>query len=53
MKIKLKLLKMRQQKHLKILNKIFQIVLIDPPYNTNITEKCLFKLKESKFNKSR
>ena len=37
---------MRQQKHLKNIKKIFQIVLIDPPYNTNITEKCLFKLKE-------
>ena len=34
------------KKALKNLNKIFQIVLIDPPYNTNITEKCLFKLKE-------
>ena len=33
-------------KALKIINKIFQIVLIDPPYNTNITEKCLLKLKE-------
>ena len=33
-------------KALKKVNKIFQIVLIDPPYNTNITEKCLFKLKE-------
>ena len=43
--IKLKLLKMRQ-KSIKNINKIFQIVLIDPPYNTNITEKCLFKLKE-------
>ena len=28
------------------INKVFQIVLIDPPYNTNITEKCLFNLKE-------
>ena len=33
-------------KALKNINKIFQIVLIDPPYNTNITEKCLLKLKE-------
>ena len=41
----LKLSEMRQQA-LKNINKIFQIVLIDPPYNTNITEKCLFKLKE-------
>ena len=33
-------------KALKNLSKIFQIVLIDPPYNTDITEKCLFTLKE-------
>ena len=33
-------------KALKNIKKIFQIVLMDPPYNTNITEKCLFKLKE-------
>ena len=33
-------------KALKYINKVFQIVLIDPPYNTNITEKCLLKLKE-------
>ena len=33
-------------KALKNINKIFQIVLIDPPYNTKITEKCLLKLKE-------
>ena len=33
-------------KALKNINKIFQIVLIDPPYNTNVTEKCLLKLKE-------
>ena len=31
---------------LKNIKKIFQIILIDPPYNTNLTEKCLFKLKE-------
>ena len=30
---------------LKNINKIFQIVLIDPPYNTTITEECLFSLK--------
>ena len=33
-------------KALKNLNKVFQIVLIDPPYRTNITEECLFKLNE-------
>jgi len=33
-------------KALKNIKKIFQIVLMDPPYNTNITEKCLLKLKE-------
>ena len=33
-------------KALKNINKIFQIVLMDPPYNTNITDKCLFELKE-------
>ena len=33
-------------KALKNIKKIFQIVLMDPPYNTNIIEKCLFKLKE-------
>ena len=33
-------------KALKNINKIFQIVLVDPPYNTNIIEKCLFNLKE-------
>ncbi len=31
---------------LKNINTIFQIVLIDPPYKTDITEKCLFHLKE-------
>ena len=43
---KIKIIKDEAKKALKNLNKIFQIVLIDPPYNTNITEKCLFKLKE-------
>ena len=43
---KIKIIKDEATKALKNLNKIFQIVLIDPPYNTNITEKCLFKLKE-------
>ena len=33
-------------KALKKINKIFQIVLIDPPYNTDIIERCLFELKE-------
>ena len=41
-----KIIKDEATKALKNINKIFQIVLIDPPYNTNITEKCLFKLKE-------
>ena len=43
---KIKIIKDEATKALKNLSKIFQIVLIDPPYNTNITEKCLFKLKE-------
>ena len=43
---KIKIIKDEATKALKYLSKIFQIVLIDPPYNTNITEKCLFKLKE-------
>ena len=43
---KIKIIKDEAKKALKNLNKIFQIVLMDPPYNTNITEKCLFKLKE-------
>lgn len=41
-----KIIRDEATKALKKVNKIFQIVLIDPPYNTNITEKCLFKLKE-------
>ena len=41
-----KIIKDEATKALKNINKIFQIVLIDPPYNTDITEKCLFKLKE-------
>ena len=43
---KIKIIKGEATKELNNINKIFQIVLIDPPYNTNITEKCLFKLKE-------
>ena len=43
---KIKIIKDEATKALKNIKKIFQIVLIDPPYNTNITEKCLFKLKE-------
>ena len=43
---KIKIIKDEATKALKNLSKIFQIVLIDPPYNTNITEKCLLKLKE-------
>ena len=42
----IKMIKDEATKALKNINKIFQIVFIDPPYNTNITEKCLFKLKE-------
>ena len=42
----IKIIKNEATKALKNIKKIFQIVLIDPPYNTNITEKCLFKLKE-------
>ena len=42
----IKIIKDEAIKALKNINKNFQIVLIDPPYNTNITEKCLFKLKE-------
>ena len=43
---KIKIIKDEATKAFKSINKVFQIVLIDPPYNTNITEKCLFKLKE-------
>ena len=42
----IKIIKDEATKALKNIKKIFQIILIDPPYNTNITEKCLFKLKE-------
>ena len=42
----IKIIKSEATKALKNIKKIFQIVLMDPPYNTNITEKCLFKLKE-------
>ena len=45
-KNKIKIFKDEATNALKNINKIFQIVLIDPPYNTNIIEKCLFKLKE-------
>ena len=45
-KNKIKIIKDEATKALKKINKSFQIVLIDPPYNTNIVEKCLFKLKE-------
>ena len=43
---KIKIIKDEVTKALKNIKKIFQIVLMDPPYNTNITEKCLLKLKE-------
>ena len=42
----IKIIRDEATKALKDINGIFNIVLIDPPYNTNITEKCLFKLKE-------
>ena len=45
-KNKIKIIKDEATKALKNINKIFQIVLIDPPYNSNIIEKCLFTLKE-------
>ncbi len=41
-----KIIKDEATKALKNINMIFQIVLIDPPYNTNIIEKCLIQLKE-------
>ena len=43
---KIKIIKDEAIKALKNINEVFQIVLIDPPYNSNITEKCLFKLKK-------
>ena len=43
---KIKIIKDEATKALRNINEIFQIVLIDPPYNSNITEKCLFKLKK-------
>ena len=42
----IKIIKNEATKALENIKKIFQIILIDPPYNTNITEKCLLKLKE-------
>jgi len=33
-------------KALQYINIIFDVVLIDPPYNSNIIEECLVKLKE-------
>ncbi len=43
---KIKIIKDEATKALININEIFQIVLIDPPYNSNITDKCLFKLKK-------
>ncbi len=43
---KIKIIKDEATKALKNINKVFQIVLIDPPYSSNITEKCLSKLKK-------
>ena len=45
-KNKIKIIKDEATKALNNINKIFQIVLIDPPYNSNIIEKCLFTLRE-------
>ena len=42
----IKIIKDEATKALKNIKKIFQIILIDPPYNTNIIEKCLLQLKE-------
>ena len=42
----IKIIKDEATKALKNIKKIFQIVLMDPPYNTKIIEKCLLKLKE-------
>ena len=42
----IKIIKNEATQALRNIKKIFQIILIDPPYNTNITEECLFKLKE-------
>ena len=43
---KIKIIKDEATKALKNINEVFHIVLIDPPYNSNITEKCLIKLKK-------
>ena len=43
---KITIIKDEATKALKNINKIFQIVLIDPPYNSNIIEKSLFTLRE-------
>ncbi len=43
---KIKIIKDEATKALKNINEVFQLVLIDPPYNSNITEKCLFELKK-------
>ena len=43
---KIKIIKDEATKALENINEVFQIVLIDPPYNSNITEKCLFKLNK-------
>ena len=45
-KNKIKIIKNEATKAFKNINKIFQIIFIDPPYNTNIIEKCLLRLKE-------
>ena len=45
-KNKIKIIKNEASKALEKIKKVFQIVLIDPPYKSNITEICLIKLKE-------
>ena len=42
----IKIIKGEVIKALENIDKIFQIILIDPPYDTNITERCLIKLRE-------
>ena len=41
----IKIIRDEATKALQVINGVFEIILIDPPYNTNVIEKCLFKLK--------
>ena len=43
----IKIIKEDALKALQDINIIFDLVLIDPPYNSNIIEECLVKLKEN------